>query len=110
MDSDSTGKLTTAMEPEIALLAANKLSKVTTNGFRCDQCKYSAVKKTSMERHISTVHEKVRNFSCDECNYAAAAKKSLAYHINMKDKKLKEFKCTHCKFESAFNGNLRKHL
>ena len=48
--------------------------------YPCDQCEYAATQKTSLKRHIESVHCKI-TYPCDYCEYVATQKSALKRHI-----------------------------
>ena len=49
--------------------------------FLCQFCKKAFLKKDHLKRHIQTVHEKKRDFECDICNKSFTTSSSLKTHI-----------------------------
>ena len=44
--------------------------------FPCEQCKYQATVKDSLERHRRAVHDSMK-YPCRQCEYQATTKESL---------------------------------
>jgi hypothetical protein len=37
--------------------------------FRCSQCNYASVEKSSLDKHIRFIHTKERPFMCNTCGF-----------------------------------------
>ena len=72
---DATQKLNLEFEKRPA-------SKKLNKKFECEQCPYSAARKSHMKEHVEAVHERLTNYHCDQCPYSAARKHTLKKHID----------------------------
>jgi Zinc finger, C2H2 type len=48
--------------------------------FRCDICQKFLCNKYSLQQHIESIHQKIKNFKCGECDYSTYYKMSLLTH------------------------------
>ena len=63
---------------------ANALSEINEKGEKiveCEQCGIKVVKR-NLNRHILTVHEKVKTYSCPNCMMLFGAKQVMERHFN----------------------------
>merc|ERR1712150_268450 len=51
---------------------------------QCNQCSYVATAKSSLTRHVMTVHNKVKNFECENCGQEFGLKHRLKNHKRIK--------------------------
>ena len=49
--------------------------------FSCEQCDYSAARKSHIRKHVLAVHERKKPFSCDLCGYSTAWKPHIRDHM-----------------------------
>ena len=49
--------------------------------FNCDQCSFTATFKTSLTRHVKTIHSKIKDFQCIHCEYSTGVKSNLDRHL-----------------------------
>ena len=82
--------------------------------FTCEKCPLAYSLKTSLNRHVKLIHNKVkeaRNHACHECAYTSSQKNHLKRHFDyVHNKGTKRYKCTECPYSSAERAKLRKHL
>ena len=62
-----------------------------TSLFFCKQCDYKATCKTSLLKHMKSIHKGVK-FPCEQCDYKATRKGNLMAHIKSTHKGVK-FPC-----------------
>ena len=80
-------------------------------------------KKSKLNRHIVSVHEKVKKpFKCDICDHTYSFKSYLTFHVSSVYEKKKPFECQICDYAcsqkknmenhtvSAQDGNLKSHI
>ncbi|KAK8375755.1 hypothetical protein O3P69_008480 [Scylla paramamosain] len=75
---------------------------------QCPFCKYSAVRKDHITKHIRT-HTGEKPFSCPFCTYGAASKDNLKLHIRTHTGE-KPFNCPYCPFRAARKDSLQIHI
>ena len=73
-------------------------------GLQCTICQQKFSRTQTLDNHIKTVHENVKNYFCENCGKSYSDQSSLRSHIKDKHKDLKPHKCDSC--NKAFN---RKH-
>ena len=82
--------------------------------FKCDKCdkKFSIISK--LQRHINTVHYKIKDYECsyDQCDSKFSENSDLQNHIKSVHEGRKDFECTYEDCDSKFscNGNLQRHI
>merc|ERR1712150_98803 len=52
--------------------------------FTCDQCSYSSVQRTHVEKHAKSVHSRIHDFVCSDCEYSTANRSNLTRHTTTK--------------------------
>ena len=84
--------------------------------FTCDRCSYKTSRKPNLTRHITRIHEGVKNpnqiHECtyDSCQYQTSEILSLRKHIKQKHKSPKKrFKCQHCVFSTTSKILFERH-
>ena len=77
--------------------------------FKCASCGNFLQTQQSLGRHITSVHEKLKNFSCDFCNTMFARRDHLKSHISALHYEEKLFSCKICQKKFTQRGNLNKH-
>ena len=87
----------------------NKCCNNCLNRFKCSDCDYKTSKKNHLQRHIDSVHLKLKPFECDNCDLKFALKGQLQQHIDAVHLKLKPFMCNECGFKATRNGTLQRH-
>ncbi|XP_069173774.1 zinc finger and BTB domain-containing protein 7A isoform X15 [Procambarus clarkii] len=75
---------------------------------QCPYCKYSAVRKDHITKHIRT-HTGEKPFSCPFCTYGAASKDNLKLHIRTHTGE-KPFTCPYCPFRASRKDSLQIHI
>ena len=59
-------------------------SQTNSGDFQCSNCNYTATQKANLIRHISTVHNKIKQFQCEFCDSSFGQKAHLETHIKRK--------------------------
>jgi len=78
--------------------------------FTCDQCGYSANHRGNFEKHVNTVHLKLKPFKCDECGESYGQKENLKIHIEAVHEGLKPHICIHCQKLFPTKINMDRHV
>ena len=78
--------------------------------YECGYCKKSFVDKSTLKKHVKTVHVNLKNFKCDECDKSFGQNWILQQHIAIVHRNEKEFKCDHCEKAFGQNGHLKIHM
>ncbi len=76
---------------------------------QCDQCEFSSNRKSNLQQHVSSVHDKSQQFPCPQCPFRSTRKANVKHHIQTVHQQLKTFQCSHCNFKSARKYNLVQH-
>ena len=81
-----------------------------------------------LQKHVDSVHNKIKNFACELCDYRCAEKGSLRIHVqvsavstlsNVKlntsiqqivHERVKAYKCEHCDFAAYVSSHLTYHM
>jgi hypothetical protein len=86
--------------------AVTKKKKVNTKA--CPDCGIVPKTTQTLNKHIATVHKKLRPFKCDQCDYRATRKEYLAEHVNGVHKGNK-VECKYCGYATANVYYIKKH-
>ena len=78
--------------------------------FECQICIKRFSTKTDLTRHIKTVHDKVRDFECHICNKTYSQKYNLENHIKIVHNKVKNFECNICHKKFSRKSDLQSHM
>ena len=78
----------------------------------CTVCRKELATKWSLNRHISQVHEKVKEFECEEndCDAIFTQKQALDQHIKTVHQGQKNYQCSYCEEWFTHPGNLKNHI
>ncbi|XP_063706109.1 gastrula zinc finger protein XlCGF26.1-like [Culicoides brevitarsis] len=63
-----------------------------------------------LNRHIKTVHEKIRSFSCDSCSKSFQTKAHLVAHQSVHQSDSRSFTCEICSLTFKTDAVLKNHL
>jgi uncharacterized Zn-finger protein len=65
-----------------------------------------------LNRHISQVHDKVKEFECEEndCDAIFSQKAALNKHIKTVHEGQKNYQCSYCHNWFSQTGNLKQHI
>ena len=75
---------------------------------KCPQCKRRFIDKSSLEKHIQYIHNKVKDKDCPHCSYQTYSSFNLRLHVSKVHEKTSMFQvCPHCEMRT---GNLDWHL
>ena len=78
--------------------------------YGCPDCEYATSEQFSLNRHIKIMHEKIKDHICGKCGYATGEKARLKQHIKVVHEKIRNHKCGECKFAASGKRGLRRHL
>ncbi len=78
--------------------------------FICEFCEYAFSQNSSLTMHVTAVHEKRKPFICEFCEYACSLKSSLTVHVTAVHEKRKLFICEFCEYACSQKGNLTRHV
>ena len=78
----------------------------------CTVCRKELATKWSLNRHISQVHDKIKEFACQEndCDAVFSQKQALDKHIKTVHLGEKIFQCHYCDNWYSQSGNLKVHI
>ena len=78
--------------------------------FRCEKCDRGFFDFTCLKRHISSFHEKTRaDYECKICGKCLTRRSILNDHIRTVHEKIKQYKCDTCENEYFTSGGLQNH-
>lgn len=81
--------------------------------FRCQLCSFTTSRQYHLRRHVSSVHDKLRNYTCSHtgCSSVFACKSSLAKHIEVIHDKIRRYDCTwpNCSRSFSRSHHLKRH-
>ena len=76
----------------------------------CPLCEYQTEwGKSHLDRHIRTIHDKIKDFHCPFCEVSCSQKGNLRLHIDQVHKNIRKFSCTQCNYKSNFRNDIAKH-
>ena len=70
------------------------------------QFDYENAEKRNLNRHIESVHKRIKAFNCNICNDPFTEKSSLKTHIQSVREGINGFKCDSCNYETKISYNL----
>jgi len=91
-------------------LAVGKKKSASKKRFVCDDCGYAFGYKFALERHVNSVHLKLKPFKCNQCENSFSSESNLKKHVLAVHDKLKPFKCSLCSFKCSQKYHLNKHI
>ena len=91
-------------------LAVGKKKCASKKRFVCDDCGYAFGYKFALERHVNSVHLKLKPFKCNQCENSFSSESNLKKHVLAVHDKLKPFKCSLCSFKCSQKYHLNKHI
>ena len=74
--------------------------------FKCDKCCYSGKDSWHLKRHMSDVHDDVKEFHCPKCSYATSRKHRIISHM----KGHGELSCLYCPFVTHDIDGYMQHV
>ena len=99
------------VHPKLKLISNKEyIHKEESTKFKCEMCPYSSKRKTHLKRHITAVHENIRNHVCGECGYAASRKTSLKRHIESVHENIRKHVCEECGYAALGRNTLKRHI
>lgn len=72
-------------------------------------CPICGRKVISLDKHIESVHKKVRNYFCDLCDYSGYLRQYIINHMKSAHLTKKIF-CSACKFVTTSTAQLNRHM
>ena len=104
---ESSSKLVTTEQGDLAKTESRPMS-----AHSCTVCRKEFATKWSLNRHISEIHEKVKEFECQEndCDAIFSQKQALDKHIKTVHQGEKIFQCSYCDKLCTQTGNLKQHI
>ena len=92
---------------KIHMERVHKNSKPT---FKCNTCKGKFFSQALLNKHIRTVHDKIKLYACDQCSTTCSDKSKLEDHKKQVHLQLKPHKCTECEMAFKRLDHLKNHL
>jgi hypothetical protein len=78
--------------------------------FKCTECDAKFSSNSQWQRHINSIHLKLKSFKCSQCEYKCSQNSNLKVHINSVHLNLQPFKCSVCEYECSLNSKLKRHM
>ena len=80
--------------------------------YKCESCGKSFGQKDNLERHVMTVHEKIKAYQCEYCDKNFGEKQNLKSHLKSvhENENRKDFSCNVCDEKFLYNSNLKRHI
>ena len=77
--------------------------------FECEQCQKSFIKKNHLKDHINAIHLKIKPYECHQCKMSFAQKSQLNTHVKI-HQEIKAHKCQYCNKLFSRKHNLSGHV
>ena len=84
--------------------------KPLVEGYECHLCNKKLSCKSSVKRHIQTVHHFIKSYKCRHCDFTCAQLENLKTHTKIVHYEIKIHKCQFCDYASNEPGVLKKHI
>jgi hypothetical protein len=68
------------------------------------------LKKVGFEKHVKSVHDKIKDHKYNLCNFTLSRRQSLVGHVKAVHDKIKDSKCNLCDFATSHPGSLMGHV
>ncbi|TRY80463.1 hypothetical protein TCAL_10487 [Tigriopus californicus] len=78
--------------------------------YECTSCDYKSPRRSNVNQHIKTVHDRIRDFACQQCPYKSSRRSNLANHVKTVHDNIKDFLCRYCDFKSSRKYNIVQHI
>jgi len=75
---------------------------------KCPHCNADFSTRTSMQRHVRTIHNDVK-YPCSKCTYRASDLHILRRHVEAIHEYVK-YPCDHCEYRASFKHHLKTHM
>ena len=79
-----------------------EMENLIEKSFKCEICNSHFARKSSLKRHISSVHEAYKPFKCEVCDFSSSQKNTLNTHVASVHEEKKPFKCDICDYIQIF--------
>ena len=76
----------------------------------CSMCPDNFDEKSSLFKHFTAVHEKIKKLDCDICNSHFRIESQLKIHKKTVHEKLKPYECKFCKATFGHKQNMKRHI
>ena len=73
-------------------------------------CEHSFINKSSLQKHVDTIHKKLKPCQCEKCKMCFSHKGGLSSHDKAVHLKSKPFSCKYCQASFARKNYLEKHV
>ena len=90
------------------VISKEKVDEKTCNPYECEQCNQTYHDRSTLNRHIQSVHQGVK-YACDQCDYQARYQSGLIEHIQSRHEGVR-FACDQCEYSSTQRGQLGIHI
>ena len=92
--------------PTTTAETSNSPSKALPAKFKCHLCAYMGKDSWHLRRHMSDVHEKIKEFQCPRCTYETSRKHRIISHM----KSHGQLDCFYCNYKTADLEPFMAHL
>ena len=79
-------------------------------GLICQHCEKKFSQRGHLNRHILTIHQRVKAFPCSNCERWFSQKAALQQHISNVHHRIKPFQCSKCKQWFSRKNGLKAHM
>lgn len=76
----------------------------------CNHCHKEFPTPSKLKRHVSQIHEGIKNYQCDRCDRAFGELCKLKKHVSIVHEGQKNYQCDRCDYRCGQLSNLKKHI
>ncbi len=76
----------------------------------CPVCQKLFTSNYVLERHVKSVHDKIKDVKCPQCDYVTSYPTHLKEHERSVHLKIKDQACHLCEFRTSIKGSLDRHI
>jgi KRAB domain-containing zinc finger protein len=105
-EKKSIGSKMRKSKTQKVLALVNEGKEDRKKALKCNICDYSCNEKSTMNRHIKSVHEGKTSFKCTMCDKLFFAKRKMFYHMES----VHAFKCNICDYSCYGKCTMKRHI
>jgi hypothetical protein len=74
------------------------------------QCLSKAAYKDALKKQVKNVHDKITDKQCQQCDYKCSFKSKLSLHVKAVHDKIRDYKCPQCNYLASQSNHLTMHV
>ena len=78
--------------------------------YKCELCDFSAFIKSTLSKHVKSIHLNLKDMKCPDCEFAASTNSNLKLHILNMHTSGQLYKCELCSYGTNINSKLNAHI